>query len=235
MRKLLATVMVLTVALTLPAQEHYNAWFRGMLSVPFGPNIKIDNEWQYRLQNGVAHEYLPDKKLMSAYRAWLHYQYSETLKISVSPFAYFSNYKMIQSKKDEMIEPAREIRFSVAAEWRHEIQQPLFLLNRTAIEYRVFDKDQVDMVRLRNRFGFRFDLSHKWKSGFFDELFFNLPDTTGSRFFDHNRVGLNLEYQVLPHLKLEAGYLRIIRFPLAKTGKWYEHNVFLNLSWQLYD
>lgn len=99
--------------------------------------------------------------------------------------------------------------------------------------YRVFNGSQVDRFRRSNRFGFRLDLSRKWRSGVFEELFFNLSGTTLSRLFDHNRLGLNLEYKVAPHFKLEMGYIRIVRLPLVRNGQLYENNIFLNLGWQL--
>src|SRR5690606_30412083 len=51
-KKLLITAIWISIAQTLQAQQHYNAWFRGTLSVPVGKKFKIDTEFQHRRQNG---------------------------------------------------------------------------------------------------------------------------------------------------------------------------------------
>jgi hypothetical protein len=43
------------------------------------------------------------------------------MKFSLSPFAYFSNYKIIQKQADENATPNIEIRFSAVVELQHEI------------------------------------------------------------------------------------------------------------------
>jgi hypothetical protein len=109
-----------------------------------------------------------------------------------------------------------------------------YVVDRTAIEYRVFDGNQSDITRLRNRFGFRYDFTDKIKLSLFDELLFNLSGTTQHHFFDHDRLGLYLEYKVLPYLKFDIGYIHITRLPLISTTKLHENNIFLNLTYQLH-
>lgn len=97
-KKLLITAIWISIAQTLQAQQHYNAWFRGTLSVPVGNKFKIDNEFQHRRQNGFNNADMFDRNLMFTYRNWVHYQHNSAIKFSLSPFAYFSNYKIIQKK-----------------------------------------------------------------------------------------------------------------------------------------
>jgi hypothetical protein len=120
-KKLLVTATGIFIAQTLLAQTHNNAWFRTTLSLPVSEKFKIDNEFQHRRQNGFDNNNLFDKNLMFTYRNWVHYQYSKDVKFSVSPFAYFSNYKIIQKQADQTAEPNKEIRFSVAVELQHEL------------------------------------------------------------------------------------------------------------------
>lgn len=233
-KKLLITAIWISIAQTLQAQQHYNAWFRGALSVPVGKKFKIDNEFQHRRQNGFNNADMFDRNLMFTYRNWLHYQHNEDVKFSLSPFAYFSNYKIIQKQADENVQPNSEIRFSAAVELQHEILKRFYIVDRSAIEYRIFSNNQSDISRLRNRFGFRYDFTDKIKLSVFDELLFNLSGTTQYRFFDHDRIGLNLEYKVLPYLKFDIGYIHITRLPLTSTTKLHENNIFLNLTYQLH-
>ena len=107
-------------------------------------------------------------------------------------------------------------------------------MDRTAIEYRMFDNNKSNITRLRNRFGFRYDFTDKIKLSVFDELLFNLSGTTQHHFFDHDRIGLNLEHKVLPYLKFDIGYIHIARLTLTSTTKLHENNIFLNLTYQLH-
>lgn len=232
-KKLLLTAIWISIAQTLQAQHHYNAWFRGTLSIPVGKKFKIDNEFQHRRQNGFENENMFDGNLMFTYRNWVHYQHNEDVKFSLSPFAYFSNYKIIQEQPDETARPNSEIRFSAAVELQHVIFKKFYVVDRTAIEYRVFQGNHTDITRLRNRFGFRYDFTEKIKLGVYDELLFNVTGTTTGHFFDHDRIGLNLEYHVLPNLKFDIGYIRITRLPLINSTKLHERNIILNLTYQL--
>jgi hypothetical protein len=233
-KKLLITAIWISIAQTLQAQQHYNAWFRGTLSVPVGKKFKIDNEFQHRRQNGFNNADMFDRNLMFTYRNWLHYQHNEDVKFSLSPFAYFSHYKIIQKQSDVIAQPNNEIRFSAAVELQHIIVKKFYVVDRTAIEYRMFDNNQSDITRLRNRFGFRYDFTEKLKLSIYDELLFNLSGTTQHHFFDHDRIGLTLEFKVLPYLKFDIGYIHIARLPLTSTTKLHENNIFLNLTYQLH-
>lgn len=232
-RRLLITAIWISIAPTLQAQHHYNAWFRSTLSVPVGEKFKVDTEFQHRRQNGFDNENLLDKNLMFTYRNWVHYQHSEDVKFSVSPFAYFSHYRIIQSKTDETASPISELRFSAAVELQHEIVKKFYIVDRSAVEYRIFDNNQSDITRLRNRLGVRYDFSEKLKLSVFDELLFNIGGTTHSHFFDHDRIGLNLEYHFLPNLKVDIGYIHLTRLPITGNTKLKENNIIMNLTYQL--
>ena len=234
LKKLLTAAIWISIAQTLQAQQHYNAWFRSTLSVPVGNKFKIDNEFQHRRQNGFNNADMFDRNLMFTYRNWVHYQHNSAIKFSLSPFAYFSHYKIIQKKSDEVASPNNEIRFSAAVELQHEILKRFYIVDRTAIEYRMFDNNQSNITRLRNRFGFRYDFTDKIKLSVFDELLFNLSGTSQYHFFDHDRIGVTLEYTVLPYLKFDIGYIHIARLPLTSTTKLHENNIFLNLTYQLH-
>ncbi|MDD3005055.1 DUF2490 domain-containing protein [Flavobacterium sp.] len=214
------------------AQTHYNTWFRTTLSVPVGEKFKIDNEVQYRSQNGFENTNGFDKKLMIAYRNWLFYQPNKDVKFSISPFAYFSNYKIIQTKTDETAKPQNEIRFSAAVEIQQSIVNKVNLVNRTAIEYRMFENNQTDITRLRNRLGLKYALSEKIKFSVFDELLVLPSKTAELHFFDQNRMGVSLDYKLFSNLKVDIGYLYMDRLPVTSTNKIHENNIFMNVMYR---
>ncbi|MBL7705495.1 MAG: DUF2490 domain-containing protein [Taibaiella sp.] len=215
------------------AQKHYNAWLRGTISTPVATQIKIDNEGQYRRQNGLENSYFPGKHLMFSYRSWVHYQRNKELKYSVSPFAYFSNYRIIKGKGDDTIEPTPEVRFTAAVEWQPGIRKQLALASRSAIEYRALGSGHTDIVRLRSRLGLRYSLSRKLEADFFEELLFNFPGTNACCFWDQGRVGVDLGCRVLPDLKCNLGYMHITRSPMVSKDIFYEQNIYLNLTYKL--
>lgn len=235
-RKLLMLALSLSFASALHAQDHHNAWFRGALSLPVSHKFKLDNEVQHRRQNGAENSNLLDKNLMYTYRSWVHYQHSEDVKFSVSPFAYFANYKIIQKPTDESVAPSNEVRFSAAMELQHQLLKKLYVLDRNAVEYRIFQNGQPDITRFRTKLGLRYEFSSHLKLTAFDELFLNMSGTSVSNFFDQKRLGLDLECSITSALKCDVGYLHLTRKPLVPVEgltKIKEHNVFLNFTYQL--
>lgn len=232
-KKLLITAIWISITLPLQAQHHSNAWLRGTLSIPVSSKIKVDAEFQHRRQNGFENENMFDKNLMFTFRGWVHYQHNENIKFSLSPFAYFSHYRIIQKEMDGKAAPNSEIRFSAAMELQHEIFKKFYVIDRNALEYRIFSNSQSDITRLRTRFGVRYDFTEHIKLTAFDELFFNVSGTPIEHVFDHNRVGLNLEYHILPSVKVDIGYIRLTRLPLTSCTKLKENNIMFNLTYQL--
>lgn len=232
-KRLLLTAMWGCVVQTSTAQQHYNAWFRGTLTVPLKEQIKTDIEFQHRRQNGYQNSDMLYNNLMLSFRNWIYYQHSPDLKLSLAPFAYFRHYRVIQNQTDDTVRPSIEVRFSAAAELQHRLWKRFYIAGRTAVEYRIFDNQQSNITRLRNRLGFSYNLAVKLKLAIFDELFFNLSGTSKCHFFDHNRIGVNVEYKVLSKLKFDIGYIQTSRLPLTSATELYENNFFLNFSYHL--
>lgn len=231
--KLLIAAIVIPIAQFAQAQQHCNAWFRGTLNIPINQKFSIDTELQHRRQNGLNNSNLLNKNLMFSYRNWLHFQQNDGLKFSLSPFAYFSQYKVIQKQEDIDSRPTSEIRFSGAIELQRNVIKKFYFVNRSAIEYRMFESNQADITRVRNRLGVRYDFTSSIKLSVYDELLFNVAVANQLHFFDHNRIGINVEYKVLPSLKLDVGYLHIARIPMSSTKKMHENNFFVNVTYQL--
>jgi hypothetical protein len=231
-KQLLFTAIGLSITQTLLAQQHYNVWFNSTLHIPINNKINIDHEFQHRRQNGLNNTNIFDKNLMFNYRIWGHYQLNEKIKFSVSPFAYFSHYNIIQKEGDETIQPNNEFRFSIALKFQQKILKNLNLVERTAIEYRIFNNKHTDIVRLRNQIGLHYGFTKKLKLFVFDELLINVNCTSKITNFDHNRLGVYLEYQLFPHLQLDMGYMHTTPLPIAHTTKPKVSNTILKLTYQ---
>lgn len=76
---------------------------------------------EHKRQNVFINTDLFDRILMFTYRNWVHDQHKEDVKFTLSTFAYFSNYKIIQTFADEIAQLNNEICFSVAVALKHEI------------------------------------------------------------------------------------------------------------------
>lgn len=230
---LLFTVIWLCFAQNLQAQHHQNAWFRSTISVQIKPKIELEAEFQHRRQSGFESVNRLGENLMFSYRSWIHYPLNKDVKVSLSPFAYFVNYKIIEQPLDAVTESKSEIRFSAAIALQHELFSNFFINHRSATEYRVFE-NSANITRLRNRLGLRYDVNEKLKLGLYDELLFNIHGTTTSHFLDHNRIGLSITYQLLSDLKVETGYMQISRLPIASENKLQESNLLLHFTYQVH-
>ena len=230
-------VLLLSMA-TLQAQNHTNSWMRATLSIPVKDKFKsdryrIDAEVQHRRQNGFQNNNLFDKNLAFSFKNWIHYQHSKGLKFSVSPFAYYSNYHIINSEADERANPNSEVRFSAAMEMNHEIVNRLHVVGRSALEYRIFEKHHKDVLRFRNRLGLQYEFNQHWKAVTSMEVLVNLSGVAATHFLDHNRFGRNVEYHPTKSIKLELGYMYISRLRKTNILKIGENTFSLNLTYQL--
>lgn len=232
-KKLLVTAIGIGFAQALPARPHHNAWFRTTVSYQVSGKVKADVELQHRRQNGFENDNMLDRNLMYSFRSWLHYQYSANTGFSISPFAYFTNYPVIQNAAGESAKPFHEIRFSAAVDNRNKIAGKWILLERSALEYRMPDNGTARILRLRNRLGLQYPLTSQLGLSVYDELFCNIAGASTAHFFDHNRVGMMLEYKIAYAIKLEAGYIYINRLPLINDVPLTEQNIMLNLVFSL--
>jgi hypothetical protein len=226
------TLLILTVIFFSQTSlgQYQNAWFRGTLSKPFGQKIKADAEVQHRRQSGYGNRAILDENLMYTFRTWVHYQINHDIRFSVSPFSYFNHYRIIQNAGDKYAKPTQEIRYSAALDLQHKLSRRFDLTNRAAAEFRTFSGVQRDISRLRAKLGVRYEVNKKFKIALFEEYFLN---TSGLHRFDHERRGVNIEYMVQQQLKIDLGYIRIKRLPVASPAMLSENNVFLHFTYSL--
>lgn len=230
---IILVIIVTFFASTTVAQEHKNSWFRTTLSIPVTEKIKTDFELQHRRQNDFESNNLFDKNLMCAFRTWIYYKQNKDVVYAISPFAYFSNYKIIQKEGDAVAKPTNEYRFSASIELQHELANKFSVVDRTALEYRVFEGSVENVVRLRNRLAFRYDFNSKFNTTVGDEIFFNASGTDEQHIFHHDRLFFNFSFKPKPALKFDIGYIYISRLYKNNTDLIEESNFYLNFIYTL--
>jgi len=232
-KNILILLAVIVFTPKLIAQEHTNSWLRATLSIPVNEKIKTDIELQHRRQNDFENENLFDKNLMYTFRTWIYYKQNKDVVYALSPFAYFSNYKIIQRVSDATAKPSNEYRFSATAELQHELLNKLFIVNRAALEYRVFEGALDDVLRIRYRLAFRFDFNSKFNTTIGDEVFINATGTDAQHIFDHDRLFASFSFKPKSSLKFDLGYIYISRLPRNNIDIIEENNFYLNFTYTL--
>lgn len=234
--KINTIILVVIVTFFAPktvAQEHTNSWFRTTLSIPVTEKIKTDIELQHRRQNDYENDNLFDKNLMYTFRTWLYYKQNKDVVYAISPFAYFSNYKIIQKESDAVAKPTNEYRFTASIELQHLLATKFYIVDRTAIEYRVFEGSIENTTRLRNRLAFRYDFNPKYNLAIGDEILVNTTGTDAQHMFDHNRAFTNLSYKPNSAVKFDIGYIYISRLPKSNIDLIEESNFYLNFTYTI--
>lgn len=234
-KKHTAFALLITVCLsaTSHAQEHGNSWFRATVGIPLAESIRTDLEFQHRRQNDFGNANPLDKNLMYSGRAWVYYRPNKNVTYAVSPFAYFSSYKIIRKEGDAQASPATEYRISASVELQHELAAKLFLINRTAVEYRIFDGNNQNVWRARHRVAIRYDFAPRFTIGGGDEVFINASGTDAGHIFDHNRLFANFSVKLNKRLKTDLGYIYVSRLLKNNVDLIAENNLYLNLSYLL--
>lgn len=215
------------------AQAKNNAWFRGTMAYKVSTQLTADIEVQHRRQSGFTDHMILGHNLMYSLRTWIHYLPANELKISISPFARFSHYHIIEKAEDEIYAPAKETRFSIAALWQKDLFARFSLINRNAIEYRILSNQSRNIVRWRNRAGLQYNIKPGLSFLLYDEVFVNAAGVQPGHLVDHNRLGTHFECKCLSQLKAEFGYIYINRLPLSGTNWLKENNLMLNITFDL--
>ena len=228
-------VIVILFAPKTIAQQHINSWFRTTLSIPITEKIKTDLELQHRRQNDFESNILFDKNLMYTFRTWIYYKQNKDVVYAISPFAYFSNYKIIQKESDAVAKPTNEYRFTASIELQHQLATKFYVVDRTAIEYRVFEGSIENTTRMRNRLAFKYDFNSKYNLAIGDEILVNTTGTDAQHLFDHNRTFSNFSYKPNSAVKLDVGYIYISRLTKSNIDLIAENNFYLNFTFTLHE
>lgn len=232
MKKFLLIILIL-FSRNAVAQHHYNAWFRVSGSYGFSSKFSTNVELQYRKQNGFGNENLCDKELMQSARLWFYYQQKKQVMLGFSPIALFEHHRIIQLANDEKATPVIEKRMSAMFKAQTELKKKLHFVAGTKAEYRTFNHQNNDVLRLRQLIGLNYKLSDKMEASFSDELFVNALGVSSMHIFDQNRILLQLSYSPKPKWKLEVGYVHINRILLSNVDIMEDENFFINLNYKI--
>lgn len=195
--------------------------------------FKTEIELIHRRQNDFESNNLFDKNLVYATRTWIYYKQNKDVVYGISPFAYFSNYKIIQKESDAVAKPTKEYRFTASLELQHQLAKNFYVVDRTAIEYRAFEGSIENTTRLRNRLAFRYDFNSNYNVAIGDEILINTTGTDALHIFDQNRIFTNFSYKLNSALKLDIGYIYISRLPQINLDLIDDNNFYLNFTYTL--
>jgi hypothetical protein len=195
--------------------------------------VKTEVELIHRRQNDFESNNPFDKNLMYATRTWIYYKPNKDVVYGISPFAYFSNYKIIQKESDAVAKPTNEYRFTASLELQYQLAKNFYVVDRTAIEYRAFEGSIENTTRLRNRLAFRYDFNSNYNVAIGDEILINTTGTDALHIFDQNRIFTNFSYKLNSSVKLDIGYIYISRLPLINVDLIDDNNFYLNFTYTL--
>lgn len=229
----LFALFLIALSFSVKGQMHTNFWVRGTIGIEFAKNLKLDNEFQHRRQNGFENHNPFEENLMFSYRTWLHYQQSPRLKFSVSPFSYYSNYPIILDEEG-INHPRKEVRFSGGIEVNQPLTKRLNFFQRVAAEYHLRLNQNQDRMRVRTRLGLSYEVLPELAFSLYDELLVNTYGIKPDHIFDHNRIGLTAAYKIMPSFTIETGYLFINRLLLSQPIMVYENNIFVNFVYNVF-
>jgi hypothetical protein len=221
--------------LSLHAQDHLNSWSRITFLKNFSKSFNTSIEFQHRRQNNFASDNPFDKNLMNSFRIWNTISLSKKTNISISPFAVFRNFTIIESIDESKKSAITEYRFAGTFDVSIPISKKWSLSNRAGIEYRVYDIANPNQIRIRNRIGIKYQWhDSKQQIYIFEEPFITLKGYMDSQhIYDHNRIGALYINQLTENIKLEAGYIYIDRLIRNHTESIDESNFILNLTLQI--
>lgn len=219
--KTLLTASILLIAQLSMAQSktlyNHNAfWGRVQLSDNITSKIKWEVLLQARTQNN------PDEKSnifayhqLTSYWLQLHYQVSKELRVSFTPFCYFSTVGLFPQSVEAGGRGIKEYRWTLQAE--HTLKLPkLTYSNRYGIEYRNRDLftpgDYVPNFRVRYRG--RLEKSFGPVAVFvYDEVFleFGKAVRASAAIFTQNRLSAGLTYEVVKNIKITPAYVFVVQ------------------------
>ncbi len=212
------------------AQQHFNTWLRGTVNYKYNERISTEAELQHRRQNGYERTLPWEQNLMYSFRVRVHYNISQRFRFTLSPFAIFDNYKIIEAREDGNAKPIKEYRFATAVTVQQPLSKKLGFTHQTGLEYRIFQLPTPDILRLRSKFELRRRFSSNVAVGAYEEILVNVGGLTPAHIFDQNRLSGYITYNLSNQCKLEAGYIYIHRLQLVTHKELDEHDSFLNLT-----
>ena len=205
--------------------QHLNSWLRVTIIYHINKQWSVDAEGQDRRQNAL-HSMDPFREnLLYSFRTWIHYRPDKTWVFSLSPFAWYSAYRIIENEADYNSPPSQEYRISAAADFRQPLKAKLSLVSREALEYRMFTLGN-ESLRFRNRVGLQYVFTASFYTHATYEILINTTAHSKAYLFDHDRISLSTVYNAGRRCTIELGYMHINRWPLIAEKRITEDNLY---------
>ncbi len=241
MRRLIF-LLVLASASMAQAQTHYhhnNFWSRTIIQDRITDKLKWELFWQLRTQNDAEDKLNIFKHhQLTSYWAWLHYQPTKDLKISLTPFCYFNTIALFPQSTELGNRGVNEFRWAVMVEHIHRFKK-INYANRYSLEYRfrdLFTPDEyIGNFRVRYRARFERPLKKIGKDErllsaiVYDEVFLEFdPRKKASPAFNQNRLYAGFGYELAKNVKFSLGYMYL--YQARPTGTAEDHS---NVLWAM--
>lgn len=198
------------------SQDYTQFWFRVSLQHKLNSKFSSTLELHHRTQSSLGTESPFRYPLTNAFRLWINYKISRENSIHFSPYAFFSNYPVVNILGDELRPNANEHRVQLQFENKSSAVRRWTLNSRVGIEYRGFESN-LNLLRIRVREGVHYKVSTRLGIQCYDELFINTLQVNRQHIFDQNRIGFILNYTVLEQIRLEYGVTYIQSLPRSDS------------------
>ncbi len=203
------------------AQATYDhGMFWGRLTL--GDRITEKLKWEVYLQSRYQNDPAEKKNIFAHHQTtnywlWLHYQMTKELRVSVTPFCYFSAVALYPQPASLRDRAVNEYRWSIQAE--HSLKgKHLIFANRYALEYRLRDLSQENVYTNNYRVRYRARLEYPLKKMgnamsliLFDEVFFEFGEAVKPSpvVFSQNRLYAGVSYEVMKNVKFTVAYMNV--------------------------
>lgn len=223
----LLTVIAFNASGQALTRYHHNTfWGRIAFSDHLGPKSGWEVYIQKRTQNDEADKLNIFKHhQLASYWLLLHYQVSDDLRLSVTPFCYFNTIPLFPPPAGNGGRGIREFRWAVQAEQTQKLKYFNFS-NRYAIEYRVRnlqeEEDYISNYRVRYRARIEKRIKKEGRALsliLYDEVFleFGKAIKASPAIFNQNRLYAGFSQEVMKNVKFNLGYMYLVQ--LRATGK----------------
>jgi hypothetical protein len=198
------------IFLSAHAQSHINWWTRLSVTKPISQVFFTELEGQIRRQNnyfGQVRWNPAEEHLTHSLRLFIHYKPSTKFVATILPFTWFAASPIITAPSDVDAKVQHEFRIAALVEWQPVLNNQFSGALRTWVECRNFQGMPNNLVRFRQRVGFRYRLTDKWQAFLGSELLLHVYGVEKNQLYDHSRLVFNVNYKPNPLCRIELGYM----------------------------
>lgn len=186
------------------SQSHTQFWMKTTMRCNLNTRLSSSIEWHHRTQSLANTESPFRYPLMNALRLWIDYKINSRHALQFSPYSFFSNDPVMNQSSDIGRQNINEHRIWMQYESRIPLKKQWTWINRNGAEYRIFEANTA-LCRVRIREGISHALNKELSLAMYDEVFVNTINSSSTHLFDQNRLGLQANYTIDKHMKLDFG------------------------------